>query len=86
MVWQEFVFLIGGFVLGLALLPSVFSPAKPAWTTSALTGGVLALFALTFLTLGQYLSAVGIAFNTGLWFVLLAQARFGRNLEVVEGA
>lgn len=79
MIWQEFVFFIGGFALGAALLPSVFSDAKPAWSTSALTGAVLTGFAIAFVSLEQYLSALGVTANAVLWLVLLVQARMSRG-------
>ena len=73
-IWQEYVFLIGGFVLAAALLPTVFGDFKPDSLTSLITGTVLSLYTVTFWTLKQKVSAFGIGSSAILWIILLIQS------------
>ncbi len=73
MVWQEAVFTIGGFLLAASLLPAVIHKQPPPATTSGLTGGILAIYAPTFLSLGLPLSSLAVAIAAVLWGVLLVQ-------------
>jgi hypothetical protein len=73
MSWQDVVFLAGNLGFFLALLPSVFGPRKPAPSTCVLTGSILAFYAVTFLTLGLILSALGSALVALTWAALFAQ-------------
>lgn len=72
-VWQELVFLVGGWLLAVALLPTVFGEAKPEPSTSLLTSAVLTAYVGSFLSLRQYLSAVGVGASALLWWVLFVQ-------------
>ena len=72
-MWQQLIFLIGGFILAAALLPSIFSEFKPNRKTSFVTGIVLLFYLLAFVSLGQYISAVGMVFSVILWMILFVQ-------------
>ena len=73
MVWQDWVLTIGQFLFTFALVPSVFSQDKPALTTSLLTGGVLAVFAIVFATLYLWLAAISTLVASLTWFLLAYQ-------------
>ena len=69
------VFTVGSLLFIAALLPAVWSESKPPRATCALTAGVLAAFAVTYLTLGLTFSAVTTGMTCCLWTVLLLQRR-----------
>jgi branched-subunit amino acid ABC-type transport system permease component len=71
--WQDFVLTAGSLVFIAALLPSVFSNNKPAISTSAITGGVLGVFAVTYATLSLWFAAVTTAMSAVLWLFLAIQ-------------
>lgn len=71
--WQDVVLSGGNVILGLALLPSVMSKDKPAFTTSVVTSSVLAVFSFTTFTLDLFVSAVVIASVSFLWGILAFQ-------------
>lgn len=73
----DFIFTAGSLVFIAALLPSVFGPNKPALASSLLTGTVLLVFAVTYLTISLPFSAATTAITSSLWFVLAIQARRG---------
>ena len=56
MVWQDIVLSVGAWIFFIALIPSIKSRDKPAIMTSLPTGIVLVIFALTYATLGLWLS------------------------------
>ncbi len=70
----QLIFLVGGFLLGAALVPTVLARGGPQLSTSLLTGGVLAAYTGTFAVQHQYVSALGLGVNTVLWGVLAVQA------------
>lgn len=78
--WQDLVFGAGSLVFVVALLPSVFSKHKPALSTSVLTALVLYTFAVTYFTLGFYISAA-ITLTTALVWTILAVQRFAKMME-----
>ena len=69
------IFAIGAVVLSAALLPAVFNDQKPPRSTCALTGSVLWLYALTFLSMGLLFSGALTGLSALLWTVLLVQQR-----------
>lgn len=74
-MWQDILILVGSFILTIALLPSIFSSNKPARSTCAISGTVLASYVVAFATLGLSLSAVGTGLCSLAWFILLIQRR-----------
>lgn len=73
MAWQDAVFTVGSVLNGVALVPTVLGKSKPALSTSLLTGFTLAVYGLTFITLGLVFSAVAISVTAALWFALAVQ-------------
>ncbi len=73
MHWQDLVITIGQIIFSIALLPMVFSKDKPALVSSLVTGVVLIIFALTYITLSLWFAA-GMTTITGIiWFILAYQ-------------
>ena len=73
MVWQDLVLTTGSVLFIIALAPSVFSKDKPALTTSLLTGTVLAVYAVVYVTLSLWLTTVTVGFTSLTWFILAYQ-------------
>lgn len=71
--WQDWVIMIGCFILGFGLIPSVISEFKPALTTSLMSSLVLLAFVICFGTLKLWLSTIAEAFACIMWLVLLIQ-------------
>jgi hypothetical protein len=79
--WQELIFTLGGFAFFVALLPSIFSEHKPAFTTSLMTASFLTLFVVAFATLDLWWSAVAQSLGAAAWWVLTIQSwRIKRSL------
>lgn len=74
-MWQDYVLTAGSVVFILALLPAVFSDAKPPKATCLTTAAVLYVFALTDVTLHLYLTAAITALTAWTWSVLAIQKR-----------
>ena len=72
-MWQDILFMVGNFILGAALIPTILAKEKPTRLTSALTGVILLLYCMTFATLGLYLAAIAVGVNATMWIVLLIQ-------------
>jgi len=75
MIWQDVVIMVGCFILGFALLPSVLSKSKPARSTCLMSGVILIAFTIAFATLQLWLSTIAEAFAAIMWFILLFQPR-----------
>ena len=73
MHWQDIVLSIGQWIFVIALLPSVFGKDKPALSSSLLTGGVLALFAFVYSTLGLWSSVLATSAVSLTWLILAWQ-------------
>ena len=71
--WQDWVIMIGCFVLGFALLPSILSEFKPAFSTCVMSVVILAAFTVSFATLKLWLSTVAEAFACLMWLILVVQ-------------
>lgn len=74
-MWQDILMMVGGFILSVALIPTVISKGKPARSSCLLTGGVLASYVVAMATLGLWLAACATALTTTMWFILLFQRR-----------
>lgn len=74
-MWQDYVLTAGSVVFIVALLPAVFSDAKPPKTTSLMTAAVLYVFALTDVSLHLYLTAAITFLTAATWTILAAQKR-----------
>lgn len=63
----------GSIVFIVALAPSVLSKHKPALITSLLTGTVLSIYAIVYVTLSLWLTTVTVALTSLTWFILAYQ-------------
>ena len=73
MTWQDGVLAVGSISFGLALVPTIRSPSKPAVTTSVVTAGWLATFSVVYATLSLWYACVTSSFTALLWTVLAVQ-------------
>ena len=73
MAWQDYILTIGTILFIVALIPSVFSKDKPAFTTSLLTGSVLAVFAFVYLSLSLWLTTITVSITSLTWLILAYQ-------------
>lgn len=81
-MWQDWVMGVGTIVLWLALLPTLMGPAKPAFSTSLITGGMLFLIALGDWSLNLPLAASFTALSALSWLTLAGQAYHPRVRRV----
>lgn len=75
MIWQDVLIMVGCFILGVALIPSVISRDKPARSTCLMSGLILISFTVAFATLELWLSTIAEAFAALMWLILLFQKR-----------
>lgn len=79
MPWQDALIAIGQWIFLIALFPSILSKDKPALATSLMTGVILAAFALAYLSLSLWASAVSVAMVSAGWFTLAIQKYRGNR-------
>jgi len=70
MTWQDIVFSVGSWIFIIALLPSLFGKDKPPISTSLLTGSVLLIYALTYVSLDFWLSVASTGLLAIAWLTL----------------
>ncbi len=75
MFWQDVLIMVGCWILGFALIPSILSKGKPARSTCFMSSLILISFTIAFATLGLWLSTVAEAFVAIMWVILLFQRR-----------
>jgi hypothetical protein len=80
---QDYILTLCNFVFIFALLPSVFSQNKPAFSTSLVTASALFVMTITFATLALWLTAAASSVSCFLWFVLAFQS-FSKRKRVQE--
>ncbi len=68
--WRDAVFATGSIVFIVALIPTLRGRDKPALSTSLLTGGFLLAYALTYLTMDLWFSAVTTSALGASWLYL----------------
>lgn len=73
MSWQDFILAAGAWIFAIALLPSVFGKDKPAFSSSLITGSVLAVYIVAYISLSLWVAAVSVSITTALWFILAIQ-------------
>ena len=71
--WQDWVIMIGCFVLGFALIPSIVTEFKPAFSTCLISSVILLAFTISFATLKLWLSTIAETFACLMWIILLMQ-------------
>jgi len=81
MHWQDIVLSIGQYIFVLALLPSVFGKDKPAFSSSLLTGIILAVFSGVYATLGLWNSTVASSAVAFVWLLLAWQKYRQKSLK-----
>lgn len=70
-MWQDYVFLIGGIIADIALVPMIFHKNKPPLTTSIPTAVIIIAYCFSYATLNLYF-ATFIAATTGVIWTILA--------------
>lgn len=73
MHWQDLVLSVGNFIFFVALIPSILSASKPAFATSFLTGVVLLIFGIVYISLHLWLSTIMVLLSGAAWLTLAAQ-------------
>ncbi len=73
MHWQDLVFSIGSWIFIICIIPTIRGKQKPEFSTSSITSIVLSIFALTYLTLGLWLSFVATVGTSICWGILAYQ-------------
>lgn len=71
---MQLIFLVGGFVLAAALVPTILAGGGPVLSTCLLTGGILAAYTFAFYRMKQYWSTLGTALSASAWAILGVQA------------
>ena len=78
-MWQDIVITTGGFIMIIALLPTVRGNNKPDRRTSIITGIILSAFSISYLSLHLWLSSVTTMVMAVMWFILYYQAVKGES-------
>lgn len=73
MAWQDFILTAGSIIFIVALFPSVLGKDKPAIKTSLLTGGVLVVYLVVYISLQLWFTTVTTVVLSPLWFLLAFQ-------------
>jgi len=73
MQWQDAVFFAGQIIFVFALIPTIRGKSKPALTSSVITGLILTIFALTYLSLNLWFSALAAIATSTSWWILAYQ-------------
>jgi len=73
MQWQDIVLGVGQIIFFLALIPSIRSEDKPAFSSSIITGTVLLVYALVFASLSLWFTVLTDIITTIFWYILAYQ-------------
>ncbi len=73
MQWQDWIFSTGSIIFSIALVPSVLGKDKPALSTSLMTGTILAIYIVAYISLSLWFSAATSVLIAGTWFLLAYQ-------------
>ena len=79
MSWQDIVLSVGSWIFIIALFPSLLGKDKPPVSTSFLTGGILLIYALTYITLHLWLSIASTGILALAWLWLGVQKMTAKN-------
>jgi hypothetical protein len=71
--WQDFVLSAGALLFIVALVPTILSKHKPALSSCIMTGSILSVFALVYVTLHLWYAAATTAGTAVTWAILAAQ-------------
>ncbi len=83
-MWQDYLFLVGGVVFIVSLLPSLFSKDKPNWLTSVTTSFFLFCYVVAYFTLCLKFAAVTTLVTAGIWLVMFVQ-KVGISKKINDG-
>ena len=75
MIWQDLVFMIGGFIFAPALLFMIRSKDKPPVKTSLPTAVMLSAFVVCYATMGFWLAFTSTVLTATCWYILFWQGR-----------
>lgn len=70
MIWQDVVFMLGGFIFAPALVVAIIKGTKFPTLTSLPTAIVLTAYCATYVTMGFWLAFISTALTALCWFVL----------------
>lgn len=73
MQWQDLVITIGQIIFSIALIPMVISKDKPALVSSLVTGTVLIIYALTYITIQFWFGSLMTTITGAIWLLLAYQ-------------
>jgi hypothetical protein len=77
--WQDIAITIGTVVFIVALIPSILGKDKPAVPTSMMTGTVLVVFTIVYISLALWFAAVTTGITAILWYILAIQVILRRR-------
>lgn len=70
MIWQDWMFMIGNFSLGAAMIPAIWKRQPPPFITCIMTALWLSVFAVSFASLNLWLSTLGVGITAVMWVIL----------------
>ena len=81
-MWQDITYGVCNILFALAILPVIFSNAKPPLSTSAITSASLCIFAFTSYSLNLYFAAAIQVVTAVLWGTLAVQKLRSAKLKI----
>ena len=72
-MWQDWVLMIGGFGFAIGLLPAILGRDKPSLYSSIITGIILLIFGVVYVSLGLWLAFTSTILVSIEWFILAIQ-------------
>jgi len=78
MIWQDLVFMVGGFVFAPSLLFLIRSKDKPPKRTSLPTAIVLTAYLACYATMHFWLAFISTALTAICWYILFWQKKEGK--------
>lgn len=75
MIWQDLVFMIGGFIFAPSLIFMIRAKGKPPVATSLPTAIVLTGFLVNYATMHFWLAFISTGLTALAWWVLFAQRK-----------
>lgn len=75
MIWQDLVFMIGGFVFAPSLIFTIKGRDKPPLKTSIPTAIVLTIYLLCYATMHFWLALISTSLTAACWYILAYQKK-----------
>jgi len=75
MIWQDLIFMIGGFIFAPSLLFIIKAKDKPPIATSLPTAIVLTVYLICYATMNFWLAFISTGLTAICWWVLFVQRR-----------